>query len=155
MKSNFVSTSTRKRYWWDLLVVMFGVLGLLEGVLKAHAASPTTTSLLLSSSSVTSGTAVTFTATVTNPSPVTVGTVTFCAVATYFKTSAVIGTAQLTTTGTAVITIRPGIGSHSYYAIFQRNYLERIEFLVGVAATADGNWHVSDDDDDHFVRFGR
>ena len=36
----------------------------------------------------------------------------------YCENSAVIGTAELTTMGTAVITIRPGIGSHSYYAIF-------------------------------------
>ena len=115
MESNFASTSTRKRFLGDLIVILLGVLGLL-GALIARAANTTTTTLTLSSSSVSSGTVVTFTATV---SPATLGTVTFCnAAATYCENSAIVGTAQLNSAGTAIIKIRPGIGSHSYIAIF-------------------------------------
>jgi len=80
---------------------------------------PTTTTLALSSASVTAGTVVTFTASVSNGSPVYPGLVTFCdATATYCENSAMIGTAQLTAAGTAVIKLVPGIGSHSYKAVF-------------------------------------
>jgi hypothetical protein len=82
-------------------------------------AGATTTTLALSSSSVSSGTIVTFTATVSNGAPVTLGTVTFCdATATLCVDSAVIATAQLTSAGTAIIKLIPGIGSHSYQAQF-------------------------------------
>ena len=54
-----------------------------------------------------------------NGVPVTVGTVTFCnAEATYCEDAAIIGTAQLTSAGTAVIKLVPGIGNHSYKAVF-------------------------------------
>jgi hypothetical protein len=108
-----------KRYYGDLLVVVLGVLGLL-GVHLAQAALTTTTTLTLSSSSVTSGTVVTFAASVSNGSPVTHGQVTFCdASATYCEDSAIIGTAQLTYSGRAVIKLVPEIGSHSYKAVFR------------------------------------
>jgi hypothetical protein len=86
----------------------------------AHAGGPTTTTLTLSSSSVASGTVVTFTAAVSNGSPVTKGTVIFCnAAATYCDDPpTVIATAQLTSAGTAVIKLVPGIGTHTYTAIF-------------------------------------
>ncbi|MGA3326960.1 MAG: VCBS repeat-containing protein, partial [Terriglobia bacterium] len=85
----------------------------------ARAGTPTTTTLALSASSVTAGTVVTFTASVTNPSPVTIGLVTFCdATATYCENSAIIGTAQLTSAGTAIIKLVPGVGNHSYVAVF-------------------------------------
>jgi hypothetical protein len=107
-----------RRYLGDLLVITLGAFGLL-GVLVARAASPTTTTLALSSSSVATGTVVTFTASVSNGSPVKAGIVTFCdATATYCENSAAIGTAQLTSTGTATINRVPGIGIHSYKAVF-------------------------------------
>jgi hypothetical protein len=89
------------------------------GVPLAEAAA-TTTTLALSSSSVTAGTVVVFTATVSNGSPVTLGTVTFCnAAAAYcLNPPALLGTAQLTSAGTAVFRLVPGIGSHSYKAVF-------------------------------------
>jgi hypothetical protein len=86
---------------------------------SAHAGS-TTTTLTLSSSSVVAGTVVTFTATVSNGAAVTTGLVSFCnATALYCENpSVVIGTAQLTPAGTAVIKLVLGLGTHSYMAIF-------------------------------------
>lgn len=115
---NAPSNKNRRRYLGDLIVLMLGVLGLLLA-LYARAANTTTTTLTLSASTVTSGTVVTSTAAVSNGSPVTTGTVTFCdASATYCMNSAIIGTAQLTPAGTATIKFVPAIGSHSYKAVF-------------------------------------
>jgi Bacterial Ig-like domain (group 3)/FG-GAP-like repeat len=70
---------------------------------------------------VASATAVTLTATVTaNGTPVAPGTVTFCdATAPLCEDSAILGTAQLKAVGTAALTFVPGIGSHSYNAVFE------------------------------------
>jgi hypothetical protein len=91
----------------------------------AFAGTATTTTLAVISggsavTSVSSGTVVTLTATVTAGStPVTTGQVNFCdTTATYCKDIHIVGTAQLTSTGTAVFRFRPGIGSHSYKAVF-------------------------------------
>ncbi len=83
-------------------------------------AGATTTTLTLSSSSVVTGTAVTFTATVSNGAAVKTGLVSFCDATAAFceNPSVVIGTAQLTSAGTAVIKLVPGLGSHNYKAIF-------------------------------------
>jgi sugar lactone lactonase YvrE len=69
---------------------------------------------------VASGTAVTLTATVTvNGDFVSPGLVTFCdATALRCENSALLGTAQLTTAGTAVLRFVPGIGAHSYKTVF-------------------------------------
>jgi hypothetical protein len=63
---------------------------------------------------------VTLTATVTvGSSAVTVGQVSFCdASVTYCTDIHLIGTAQLTSAGTAVFRLHPGIGSRSYKAVF-------------------------------------
>jgi RHS repeat-associated protein len=91
--------------------------------LPASAAS--TTALAVTSggspvTSVASGNAVTLTATVASgTTAVTTGTVNFCdATATYCTDIHLLGTAQLTRAGTAAINLLPGIGSHSYKAIF-------------------------------------
>lgn len=103
---------------WARFAAMLAVLAVL-GVPAALAQVATTTTLALSSSSVATGTVVTFTATVRNPSLVTHGTVTFCnAAATYCEDSAIIGTAQLTSAGTASIKRVPGMGLHTYEAVF-------------------------------------
>jgi Bacterial Ig-like domain (group 3)/FG-GAP-like repeat len=111
----------------SFLYVWFGVAELLALVvllggpfaLAGPAPTATTTTLTVSPSSVSAGTVVTFTASVSNGSPVTPGLVTFCdATDTYCEDSAIIGTAQLTSAGTAVIRMPPPIGSHSYKAVF-------------------------------------
>ncbi|WP_263360194.1 Ig-like domain repeat protein, partial [Acidicapsa ligni] len=77
-------------------------------------------SLSVSSSGVSQGTAVTFTATVRNgTTPVFPGLVRFCdASAGECEDMAILGTAQLSSAGTASITLRLGVGTHSINAIF-------------------------------------
>src|ERR1700761_7885715 len=92
--------------------------------IPAFAQTATTTSLAITSggsavTSVVPGTAVTLTATVAGSAPVTRGLVKFCdATATYCEDTHLLGTAQLPSTGTAVLTLRPAVGSHSYKAVF-------------------------------------
>ena len=91
----------------------------------AQAKASTTTALATTAAgspvvTVASGTVVTLTATVTSGSTaLTLGKVNFCdASATYCTDIHVLGSAQLTSAGTAVLRLRPGIGSHSYKAVF-------------------------------------
>jgi hypothetical protein len=91
----------------------------------AATASPTTTALAVTYAgapvtSIASGSVVTLTATVKSGSvAVTVGQVNFCdASATYCTDIHLLGTAQLTSAGTAVVNFVPGIGRHSYKAVF-------------------------------------
>lgn len=91
----------------------------------AFAASPTVTTLAITAggntvTTVQTGTVVTLTATVTSGSTlVTPGVVNFCdATAAYCADVHIVGSAQLTSAGTAVIRFRPGTGSHSYKAVF-------------------------------------
>jgi Bacterial Ig-like domain (group 3)/FG-GAP-like repeat len=83
------------------------------------AAVPSATTLVLSSPSVASPTAVTLTASVVaGGAPVTNGSVNFCdASAPRCEDSAIVGKAQLTA-GTAKLKYIPGIGTHKYTAIF-------------------------------------
>ncbi|MBS1823527.1 MAG: Ig-like domain repeat protein [Acidobacteria bacterium] len=92
----------------------------------ARAASSTTTSLAISSTSVPYKTPITLTATVTSGgSPVTSGLVMFCdASATYCENnSALLAKVQLTaSSGTAVVKIGSGaLGTHSYKAVYRAN----------------------------------
>ena len=97
----------------------------LEGVARAGR-TPSALSLALTSSgaavtSVSSGTPVTLTATATNSgAPVTRGTVIFCdiSLSSNCAGSAVLGSAQLTSSGVAAVTLRLGIGAHSIQAVF-------------------------------------
>jgi hypothetical protein len=70
--------------------------------------------------SVTAGTVVTLTAAVnTGSTALTTGQVNFCdATAAHCEDIHLLGTAQLTSAGTAVLKFVPGIGSHSYKAVF-------------------------------------
>ena len=91
--------------------------------LPAIVASTTALTLTSGGSPVTtvaSGSAVTLTATVASGTKmITTGTVNFCdATATHCTDIHLLGTAQLTSAGTATINLRPGVGSHSYKAIF-------------------------------------
>src|SRR5580698_8469158 len=107
-----------------ILSVTFAVLALFN-LPQAWAAAATTTTLTVTSAgsdvtSVAAGTVISLTATVVSTAtPVNPGQVKFCdATATHCEDSAVLATAQLTTAGAATFKFRPGIGSHSYQAIF-------------------------------------
>ena len=82
--------------------------------------NPTTTTLIVSSSSLTAGMAVTLTATVTGKfAPVTKGQVAFCdARAARCDGAAVFGIAQVTGGSTAAITRTLGVGSYTIQAVF-------------------------------------
>lgn len=91
----------------------------------AQTKTATTTTLALTSggapvTSVTAGTVVTLTASVkAGSTAVNPGQVDFCdATATYCTDVHVVGTAQLTSAGTAVFKFRPGPGTHSYRSEF-------------------------------------
>ena len=89
------------------------------------AAPTTTTTLAISAAgnavtSIASGTPVTLTAAVASgATPLTAGQVIFCnAAASRCGPGSMLGSAQLTSTGTATFTFIPGMGSHSYVAVF-------------------------------------
>jgi uncharacterized membrane protein len=89
------------------------------------APAATSTTLAIASggasvSSVASNTMVTLTAAVTaGTSPLTAGQVNFCdAVAKYCEDTHLLGSAQLTSAGTAILKFIPGMGTHSYKAVF-------------------------------------
>jgi hypothetical protein len=104
------------------------VICLLSLSQASAAATATSTALIVTSAgnkvtSVPTGTVVALTATVTTSlsagTPVTPGLVKFCdTAAAHCEDSALLGTAQLTTAGTATFKFRPGIGNHTYSAIF-------------------------------------
>src|ERR1700722_18653063 len=95
------------------------VAALLPGTMML---AQTTTALVVAPSAgpLAPHTVVTLTATVVAGStPVHPGLVTFCdATAPHCSGVAVVGTAQLTPAGTAVLRFVPGSGSHSYHAVF-------------------------------------
>ena len=103
---------------------LFGIL-LLAGLPAGATGTATTTTLAVTSggsavTTVTSGSVVTLTATVmAGTTPVTTGQVKFCdAKAAHCEDIHIVGTAQLTKAGTATFKFRPGVGSHSYKAVF-------------------------------------
>ncbi|AFL88429.1 FG-GAP repeat protein [Terriglobus roseus DSM 18391] len=94
---------------------------------SSNAVTPTATATTLAAraggsvvSSVVSGTVVTLSATVlAGSTPVTTGQVKFCDTAGISCVdSYLLGTAQLTSTGTASLRLRTGIGAHTYKAVF-------------------------------------
>ncbi|MGA2729768.1 MAG: FG-GAP-like repeat-containing protein [Terracidiphilus sp.] len=105
--------------------VLFVVLSSASTPFACATSAATTTTLTVSSggsavTTVTSGSGVTLTAAVTsNSAKVTVGQVNFCdASVTYCTDIHLLGTAQLTSAGTAVLKLAPWVGSHSYKAVF-------------------------------------
>jgi trimeric autotransporter adhesin len=100
-------------------------LALCGGLRQAWASPATTTVLAIASSgsvvtTVTTGSVITLTATVNAGSGVvTPGQVNFCdATAASCTDIHLLGTAQLTSAGTATLRFRPGPGNHSYKAVF-------------------------------------
>ncbi len=121
------NTSPNSPYHTRFLMFLF--LAMIAGVQSKPvlAATPqaTTTDLAVTSNGasvtdVQEGAPVTFTASVTSGSmPVTTGQVTFCnATAPLCTDINLLGTAQLSTTGTATLPFHPTPGSHSYKAIY-------------------------------------
>jgi len=93
-----------------------------SAITPLYVAAATSTTLSLSSMQVSVGTPVQLTATTVNAAKAsaTAGTVNFCiATATVCQGSALLGAAQLSTTGTAHLTLTPAIGSYSIKATFQ------------------------------------
>src|SRR5262249_4358260 len=85
----------------------------------AAGAATTTTLSVAPGNSAPAGTAVTLTAAVTNPAPVTAGSVIFCdAAASSCTGPAILASVELTSSGTASIKIRFGVGSHQVKAGF-------------------------------------
>ena len=100
-------------------------LALVSCAAMAQAKTATTATLAITSSgstvsTVSAGTVITLTATVkAGATAVSPGLVNFCdANATYCEDVHIIGSAQLTSSGSAVFKFRPGIGSRSYKAVF-------------------------------------
>jgi hypothetical protein len=119
------SLNTRRHNLFALLqsIIPFAVLALLAVHLEAQ--QPSTTVLAITSNgtpttSIAQGAIVTLTATASQAgSPVVLGQVLFCDATAPFCTDIhVVGTSQLTTSGTAVFHFTPAIGTHSYKAIF-------------------------------------
>ncbi len=106
-------------------VLAFLTLFCLTMLTRAACAQSTVTTLVLSSggtsvNTISSGSILTLTATVTsNNSPLTAGQVQFCdATASYCTDIHLVGTAQITSAGTATFKFLPGVGSHQYKAVF-------------------------------------
>jgi sugar lactone lactonase YvrE len=124
--ASFKSQSRQRRIGFAALCgVLAGMLWGSWNPAEAQAMVSTATALATTAAgspvtTVASGTVVTLTATVTSGSTaLTVGQVKFCdATAAYCTDIHLLGTAQLTSAGTAVLKFRPGAGSHSYNAVF-------------------------------------
>lgn len=90
--------------------------------------------------SVSAGAVVTLTASVVSgTTPVSPGQVKFCdATAKYCEDSALLATAQLTTSGVATYKFRPGVGNHSYLAVFigTNGYAKNISTASNLTVTA-------------------
>jgi hypothetical protein len=70
--------------------------------------------------------------------PVTPGLITFCdAAAAHCNDTHIVGTAQLTSSGTAVTKFRPGVGSHTYKAVFggTNKYVASASTAAGLAVS--------------------
>jgi trimeric autotransporter adhesin len=109
--------------WTRIVSILMLLLGM--ATVFSSAAQPTVTMLAVTSSgsavtTVSSGSVVTLTATVTSGSAaVTAGQVIFCdATAAHCEGIHILGTSQLTKAGTTTNKFRPGVGSHSYKAVF-------------------------------------
>lgn len=113
------SFSACGKWFWRIALFLLAACMVLPQMQGAPPPASTTTTLTLSSSEVAPRTIVTLTASVAAGAPVTVGQVNFCdADAAYCTDAHILGSAQLTSGGTAVLRLTPGIGNHNYKAIF-------------------------------------
>jgi hypothetical protein len=120
--SFLISRPSLTRIATSLMLSAIGVGGT-NAIAQTRPATATTLSVTSSSgtaTTVTNGTAVTLSASVTAGSThLTIGQVEFCdASAAHCTDIHLLGVAQLTSAGTATLKFRPGVGSRSYKAIF-------------------------------------
>jgi len=126
LPSTSFKSQTRHRIRFAALCVLLAVALWGPWVLAvAQTKALTTASLAITAAggpatTITSGTVVTLTATVTSGATnLTTGQVNFCdATVSHCTDIHLLGTAQLTSAGTAVLKFRPGVGSNSYKAVF-------------------------------------
>jgi len=116
-------TSLRSRSTQKLCLAFLFICVCMAAAAQSKVATTTTLALTTSSGpakSVSSGTVVTLTATVTPASgTIKAGQVNFCDASSKYCTDIhLLGTAQLTSAGKSALKLRPGIGSHSYKAEF-------------------------------------
>ena len=110
--------------WFISAALGMALCGAAQGAWAALATTTTTLAVTSGGSPVTTvtwGSVVTLTATVkAGSTPVVPGRVNFCdATAAYCTDIHLLGTAQLTSAGTAALKFVPGVGSHSYKAVFE------------------------------------
>lgn len=100
----------------------------------------TETTLAVSASSIPGGSTLTLSASVTaNGAPVTKGEITFCdATAAYCENSAVLAVVEITAAGKATYEYIPGIGAHSYKAIFTATATQSSSVSGAQAVTVTG-----------------
>ena len=144
------SPVTRTRVLLTAVLIAATSLMASQAVLAAALPASTTTQLAITSGgqvvssggTVASGSVITLTATVmAGTTAVTPGQVNFCdATAKYCTDIHLLGTAQLTSAGTAALKFRPGIGSHSYKAVFlgNNNYDGITSATTAIAVTTEG-----------------
>jgi Bacterial Ig-like domain (group 3) len=123
-------------------IFLFVIFGLPYRAIAAPGSVPTTTNLamaadtnsLASGANVPSGTVLTFVASVSSgATKLTQGRVTLCDASAASCTDIhQFGTAQLTSAGTARFRFVPGIGSHSYKAVFAGHQAHRLPMLPAV-----------------------
>ena len=123
--TNAIAISTSQTIKAIALAPGYGISAVASGAYILRAPIPSRTTLAVTAAgaaavSVPVGTAVTLTATVqAGGAAATTGQVNFCdAAAAYCADIHLLGTAQLTRTGKAQLKFTPGVGSHSYKAVF-------------------------------------
>jgi len=141
---SFVSTHRTAGSRKSLFPFALALLALAPST-SAVALTSTTTTLTVTNSgsavtTVPALTVVTLTATVkAGSAPVKPGQVNFCdATATHCTDIHLLGTAQLTNAGTAVMKLRPGIGDHSYKAVFRGTKTDAGSFSSDSTLTVTG-----------------
>ena len=129
----------------SFVVALFALSLVLSRPAIAQTATTTTLAVTSGTSAVTtvsSGTVVTLTARVlAGSTPVTPGQVKFCdAPATYCEDFHLLGTAQLTSSGIAILKFRPTVGSHTYKAVFVGTRTNATSTSVASTLTVTGGY---------------
>jgi len=128
-----------------LLLVLLFLWASMAGAAQSKVATTTSMTVTTTSgtaSSVPSRTIVTFTVTVTSASgTIKAGQVNLCDASSAYCTDIhLLGTAQLTSAGKATFKLRPGIGSHSYKAVFRGTNSEATSSSSASALTVTGTY---------------